>query len=662
MASRPYQSQVAPGGTQPLQQANAAVFGAGIGDAITGLGEELDAYQREARRLRRNEENADAGVRYVQYQQQTASDIRAYQENANPGAADHEQIVRNYLDTNSTAFLDTITDPELRQAYRVQMAQFGAGTLEREEAWAAGRRVAKLGSDESNAWEAASARYGQATSIGDLIAYSGENDQAAVDRISAYTGINADQKAAMVNEYYGKQDQAKLLAAIRLDPKAAQQMLQAGYFSHLDGTQIERGHVQAEAAINRDAAQARAQEAHALSVAKDEMGAAAVALDAGGGTVADRQAMADRWEKLGDQSKAAEWRGKAQAFAATQSSVGWTLPQMDERISTLTAKQNKGGLSGAEAHELTGLKDQRGQTASRLNEPGGALLQYQFASGRTLTPLDTDDPGAMQARARQAVAAAQAAGRNTVEPILPNEIDGLKDLMNTPQGKVQALDTIARFGDARAIMGAVRQVAGSDDGDFRIAATLSHGVARDVLRGGETLRSNAGVWSEKQAALVMQQHYRRTLSMAGQGYADDVFAAAKNFYAERMTRAGETKWNPGRFAQAVETVMGRTVDARGQSLGGVARTPQGIVMVPSGVQPQAFMTRLARAGADDYARAAGGRHPRWADGSKVSERDFKRMLPTALGGGRYGFRSRDGGLIEDDRGEVYTIDAGQLGR
>ena len=134
-------------------------------------------------------------------------------------------------------------------------------------------------------------------------------------------------------------------------------------------------------------------------------------------------------------------------------------------------------------------------------------------------------------------------------------------------------------------------------------------------------------------------------------YRTDVLEASRAFYGQRASDGGLHQYDPGRFAQAIETV-----------LGGVARTPQGIVLVPGGRKPADVLTALSRAGPLDYAHAAGGHAPRWNDGSVMTERDFKALLPTMVADGVYGFRGRNGQLVHDETGDTYTITLAKLGR
>lgn len=659
-----YRQQVGTPSPVNLPGASAEAFGAGVGRGIEQVGAALQNADLRSRQIDRQQradsEAADFASRFATIREAADKASIDARTGAAPGGAGHAEQTAAWWDQQKAGLLDGITEDRVRRSAAAQLDEFGSRFRAAEYQWQEGARVGKLVTDTKSATDIAANR-----------AYHSHDQQSFAEElnlgrqaIETITGVPADVREKLLQHHDETVSVGFLNGVVDTNPGAVAALLDSGQFDGLvSPQQADRLRNGAHAELRSREAQARAQAAADKAAQRDDLAATEVTLNAGGGSYADRVATAQRFEAMGDKSKAEEWKGKATTFAAFQEAADLKLPEMDARIAELTAKQGGKGLSSAEAYELAGVKDQRAASASRLDQSGGALLQQQYATRRPLAPIDPANPASMQARARSAIAAAGAYDRNLVEPILPTELQSFKDLMgDRPGDKLRALDAIRAFGDPRAIAGAARQIAGADDGDMRIAATLPHETARDVLRGGETLRGNSAVWSEKQAAAVMQTYYRKTLALAGQGYADDVMTAAKNFYAERMTRAGETKWNPGRFAEAIETVMGRTLTARGEVRGGVARMPQGIVIVPPTMAPQALMTRFARSRPQDYAKAADGRAPRWANGAAMTERQFKQLLPTAIGGGRYGFRGPDGGLIEDDKGGIYSVDIGMLGQ
>lgn len=652
-----YTQQLGPARPAGLPQSNAVAFGAGVGAALADAGETVHQVQLERyradRKLAADQAWSDFATRFADTRaglDKTRADARA---NAAAGGAGHTAAMEQAFDAATATLTDGLTEAEQRNRAREMIASYRGQIVDEAYTWQLGAGVKKSIADIGGLSDKATARL---YTSGDPKSYAQET-QMLRDSIAGLANVPAD-----VRDNLWREGSAKLAAAygnhlIDTSPQLAMVLLNSGTFNDvLDGDQVNRLRDGARAQIHAVEAQKRANAAADKAAARDELGAQAVTLDAGGGTYQDRLNMAQRWDALGDKSKAEEWRGKAQQFVAVQGTRDWTLPQLDQRIAALQGKQNKGGLSGAEAHELAGLQDQRAASAKRLNDDGGALLQLQYATGRLIAPIDPGNPASMQQRARDATVAAQRYGRVAVEPILATELPAFKDLVaNGPTGKLQAIDQLRSFGDARVIAGAARQIAG-DDGAFRVAALLPRDVARDVLRGPETLKGHPQVWNQAQATSDFAKWYGNALSWLGGSYRNDILDAAKGFYAQRASDGGLQKYDPGRFAQSIETVMGRTADGRG----GVAHTSQGIVIVPSTMKPTQLLTTFARATPQDYGKAAGGRHPVWTDGKPLTEREFKALLPTMVADGVYGFRGRTGKLIQDSHGDVYTVPIAKL--
>ena len=661
-----YQRQVGPSSPVGLPSASPAAFGAGIGAAADELGQsigraKLNSMQIE-RRLSADAQASDAAVRMAEARlavSRARDDARA---NPSPYGAGHEEAMATAFDASVKGLAESITDQNVRRSVMTQIADQRASFLAGEHAWQVGM-AAKTGVDNirqaGDNWSA----YARTSNDPDALKVATQSINNLVDSMTNLGEHREPVRREMLQR-------VTVASAQRMRDEAPQALIatiDAGGFNDiLDGeqlTQLRRG---AEATLNAQAAQARAEAAHQAQVKRDELAAREEVLNAGGGTYQDRVNLAQEYAGLGDKSKATHWLGDATQFVTKQSTMGLTPAQLTEKISTLQGKQQRGGLTGGEANELQALQKQLSETTTRLSGEGGALAQLQYATGRTLAPIAPANPASFRTRAQQAIAAAQSFGRATVEPLQASELPGLKDLVEKgPGSKLQALQMIQQFGDPRAIAGAARQIAGADDGDFRIAATLSQlEVQRDVLAGADALKSAPGVYKADKAAAVMQNHYARTLGFLPAGYREDVMAAARNLFAQRMVRTGQTAWNPesspGQFAAAIETVMGRTVGRDGQVRGGIARTPQGIVVTPSTMSPAQMLQRFARANNDDYARASGGRVPRWPDGRAITRGQFREFLPTAIGGGRYVFRNRDGGVILDDRHSPYTVDIAGL--
>ena len=232
---------------------------------------------------------------------------------------------------------------------------------------------------------------------------------------------------------------------------------------------------------------------------------------------------------------------------------------------------------------------------------------------------------------------------------------------NGAGGRIQVLQTLAGFGDARVIDGAARQVSGSGDGAFRIASKMltypaGQAVAGAIVRGDE-LRGKQP-WPDKvqrQARADFMKYYGGAMRGGDlpTDYINDLFDGAMGFFASR-TNGGV--YDAGRFAEATEAVLGRN-----GGRGGVARVPgQGIVIAPPTMSPEAMMMRFARGREPDYRAAADGRAPVYSDGTPLTRGALRTMLPTMLADGRYGFKGANGALLHNDRGGIYAVDLHRL--
>lgn len=658
MAQEPiYRPQIGPARPTGLPRASASAFGAGIGAATEDLGSSL-VRAREIER--RNQADSEAASFNLQEAQLLEEAERMSLELRNSpdavGGQGHDGRVATWWQERTGTMLDGITNTRVRQQAEARLASAGARFRSAEHAWAEGARVNKLVTDTRQAKDIAVNR----VSRGFDAERFGDEMERWRQSVGSLENVPPHVREALEKEGSSELAYGYLAGGVDAAPKVVLTLLDGGSFDDLlSPEQQDRLRNGATTAIRAQEAAARAEAAQALALKREELATRRAELDAGAGTPQDWADLAGEFDAIGDSSSAVTARAAGTSRAAAIGYRGETLPQLDSRITTLTAKRNGDGLSTAEASTLSGLQDLRGQLAGMLGQPGGALLAHQFATGKPIAPLDTSDPASLRTRAMQAKAAAQRYGRVTAEPILPTELPTFKDLMGSGvQQRLAALGVIQGFGDPQVIRAAAAQIAGEGDSNFRIAAQLPMDVARDVLRGGETLQTRPQVWDQRKATADFSKWYGSILGSVGGSYRTDVFEAAKAFYAQRVIDGGEQAYNPGRFAEAIETVMGKS-----GTRGGVVHHPRGVVLVPQGMDRTAFMQRLARATPEQYTAAAGGHGAKWSDGSWVTRAEFAKLLPTAVdGAGHYGFRGPGGRFVANERGEPYVIDIHRLGK
>lgn len=419
-----------------------------------------------------------------------------------------------------------------------------------------------------------------------------------------------------------------------------------------------------EADARRIAAEARQAQAAAVRERREQLMTLRTQLDTGAGTSADWFALANGFSEIGDTSAAEGARARGNEVKASDTYRGATIGQLDQRIGQLQAKQGRGGLEPAEASELRGLQARRTETAGRLSQPGGALLQEQFATGAAPVQLDPRDPTTFRKRGTAAVAAAARQG-GAVEPLLADEIRVMDGLMKGEASeRLKVLRSIARFGEPRAIEGAARQLTSEADGDFRIAATLintpgGEKTAIEVLRGRDALAIAPQVYQSANADAEFTKFAAPALSGMPPGYARDVKAAARAIYAERMRQSGLSGWDSNQWRGAINAALGGE-DKGGLRHGGIATFKGTPVSVPPGWTGDGVFRRIATMDGDDLGRARVSKPGRWPDGSRVYTGQLREMVPVRLGGTRYGFLTRAGRLLGSTDGSPYVIDVAKL--
>lgn len=671
-AEQGYQQQAGPARPTGLPQASADSFGAQVGGAVAQLGAtvhetKLRAYQQQ-RQVAADTEQADFQARFADARdeaQRAAIDAR---NGAAPGGAGHADAMGAWWEQRATTLLDGITDDRVRRAAAAQVGEFGGRFTTGEYEWQEGARVGHLTTNVQRAVDVAANR---ASHSSDPLDWELEQGLTLAG-IDALHGVPEDVRDKLRQHATETITHGYFTGLVETHPEKVGSYLDGGKFdAMLSPEQQASLRNQAEAQINANNARARAVAAAARAANSDTLETQQAVLETGADTPADWDRLAAGWEAAGEPAKAVRARAKGAGLGVANGYNDAPLGMLDAKITELTGKQRRGGLTPGEAVLLDGLSDKRRQQAERLNQPGGALAQEQFATGQALPPLNPADPQSMAAYGKAAVRATARWG-GAVEPIPSSDIRRFKALMSDgPDGQFLALDAIRHFGNATAIVGAARQITGDDaaGGAFRIAASLPEDGARSVLNGSRLQTAGGGaigaLWKER-GAVQAWNAYRGVLAPLSPELRGDLFNAARAYYLDRVTRGGEQAWDdrasPGKFAQAIEAVLGRNLDPRtGVVRGGLDRSrPNAAVVVPPDMTGEEMNRRFARGAPDAYLAASGGRHPTWADGHPMTIADFRQLLPTRTADGRYGFRARDGGWIHAQEGGVYTVDVHQL--
>lgn len=638
-----------------LQQAGNVAVGVAQGEQETNARVAEIQYQQQ-----RQSQSADFAARFAQARVDLATKIDELRTSAAPGGAGHAEQVQKLWEDTRDKLMAGVSNRAAQDGAMVSLAEYGGSLITGEQRWETGRRIEKQRDDFGVAVDAAGMLAAR-----DPNQYISERDR--LRTLADSLGLGSDDTEKL--KRYGDQKVTQALISRQSveNPQGAIHLLDNPEIQSMLGSpelvdQLRRG---ASVEQRRALAEANAQAAHELKLQREQLATVRANLDTGAGKPGDWMGLAARYEAIGDTSAAAEARANGTEMAAAIAYRGANLPQLDSRINALVAKQGNAGLTPAEASELKGAQSLRQQQAERLNKDGGALLQLQFATGKTVAPLNLSDPASLQRRSAEALTAAKTYGRISVEPLLPEEVKPLRDLAEgNPAQRLQALQTIAGFRDPAAILGAARQISGRDDGSFRIAATFLNApggadLVRGILNGPDALKAHQQLWAAEKAKKVFDQYTGAALAGMPADYAADTFDAAKHFYAYRMAQAGASGWSDDAWRGAVEATLGGFTQG-GEHKGGTALFNEQRVIIPSGWTAEGVFRRFARASGPEWSRAAGNAQPQWPDGSDVTATDLRKLLPVYVGGTRYAFRTRAGNFLQVKGGGTFVVDAAQV--
>lgn len=667
----------------PVAQRDPAAFRSGVGEGLEALGEA--GSRITAQDAGQKEQTAEAGHRVAQLQDQrllqsrTADGLREFDEMQTrleqkalelqaklaTGGEGYAEKLADFRTKETDDFLARYgDDPRLANQFKPMVARLRGNSDIQAQGLVLQAITAKQKLDTD---DFADRLYNRARTDN-----SPENIQLLRQQAETFMGslgdMPEDRRVAL-----GKMLGQRILIGqgeklIDFDPASALERINSGALDDVLGAeQVEGLRTHAESEQRRREAAARAEAAATVTVQREALATRKAELATGAGTPNDWTALADGYEAIGDTSAAVEARAKGGEMLAVQGSRDWTLPTMRAEIEKLTAAQGgKAGLSPAEASRLAGLKDQYAQSQERLNRGGGALEQFAYATGKPLPPVDVNKPETLRARAVMASAAAAKYGRPRVEPLLASEAEGLRQLTEGgPKERLQALQMLRGFGDARSIEGAARQISGKDDGGFRIAATFltapdGNALARDILRGPEALKTIGQGWNPVAARTAFAQHVGGALAGMGPDYAADTLEAAKNIYGATMQAAGKSAWDEQVWSSAIERAMGSARDGQ-WTKGGTASFKGQQVMLPAGWSGDGVFRRIARITGEDLGKARQSGPGVWPDGSPLYTGQLREMVPVYLGGTQYGFRSPNTGrLLAAQGGGAFVLDMAKV--
>jgi hypothetical protein len=655
-AIRIYQSQIAPGAGVDTPRASPAAFGAGVAEAIGGVENAL-LQRRDMERARQREEAAvQAGVQLAEFDLVTADTANKLRDNAAADGTGHREAVLSDYDTRTAAFLDSITDKDVRGRAQVQIAQGRTRLATGEGEFEAKRRVDNMvGGVE------------RATNLSRAALFAKPDDAALVTAIQrqddVIDALNAPD--ALKDKLRGEtREQLGLAFAQGLaerDPYALRQKIAGGYFTGLiDPDKLAPLHNRADTEIRgREAAQRQIEAEQRRAAADAERARREAERDL-------KLQVRDEIDALNDRVAAGGVVSPAELGAAVTAASRIGSPQLARRtaelgiksltvqglrgqppaavqtyINDLSTKISKAGAS-ASVEDLAAREAAVDYLATSKRELATDPLSFAAREGvATVVPLDAQNPGSFTARYKAAEATSRRYG-GPLRLLTDEEADAWVQRINSsPQAAVESVTALRAFGQKGAYAVA-QQIAPKDPAAAHMIALAyvpGAGGARnvaDIQTGRELLKANPKLINPQRAATSLVNAGVPEALRGRPQLAAVIPDVASALYAARWSRAGKIDFDSGAYEGAVNAALGAFKDANGVMRGGLGDSPWGggKTILPAGVSQDEFDAQLA---ALDDARLAAvkGGAPVDARGKPVPVAMLRRGSLLAIGDGRY---------------------------
>lgn len=654
MALEPYQQRLSPDQTAPLPFASAEAFGAGAFAGLERAGRTLEHLDQVNKALKRNEEVAAAGKAFAQYRIDTTAAVQDARDNADPAASGHVDRVKALLDEGQANVLADITDPAVRQDVETQLANYTATRTGDEIVWSAMRRVAKAGTDESDATDLASNEILTAPDLASATKAAGTALAAGHARVDAYANIPADLRERMHDEVDRSAQRSVLAVAIRSDPTTAKAALERGAFEKLDPKEIEQAYAAIGVEERRAAAAAEHQRALAASAAREQLATVNQKIENGvqvkDGELEQAAALA---QSIGDTSTAYDLSAMRIRNGVSRATEGWLPTQYDARINALRGLGEK--RTPQQDIELNHLeKIAPGRKAEFRDNPGG----WAALNGNPPPQVDFAHPETVAARRQWQGRVSGATGLPT--PFLqPQEVQTLRAMAAAgPKDRLDVINRLATIGGLDAV-DAVKQVLPEDHLAQRLVL-LRPGDRAAAMKGVDARKANPGLVDGQGGKDAMEAFNARLGDATALLGASDKVAAfdiARNLYADHAYQTGVQAFDANRFDPYIHRALGGTQDARGVWHGGLGGWAGKPVLLPQTMSQQQFDTVLSKmTWSADHA-------PHFAGDVPMTPADIRKLTPVLRPDGRYEFHGPNGQVATGKGGRgVWSIDIAAIGR
>lgn len=650
-----YQRQVGPGSTANMPGGNPEAEGAAIGAAAERLGgvlheNAIGKYTRE-RKVQANEEAANFNAQFARLREQADAWAIESRNSAEAGAKGHAEAAGKWLEENSAALTQGITEQSLLDDAKRQIGEFGARFRSSELNFEAGTRVAKLTADTQTASDIAANRARRAL---DPKSFA-EEIQFGRDNIEALD-VPAAVRVKLIQEHEQKVAVSYLNGLNDSNPMAAIALIDGGAFDEmLDPAQVEQARNGATIEIRRAEAAAAHQAELAKAQAREDVQAIRARVSGGvavdDGEIAKAQA---QLEAMGDTGGATELGILRVQNGVRRETEPWTPAQFEREIATL---QGKAKRSEAEDVRLKALRTLQPAAVSAFNNAPG---DWAARNGLPPPALNLSDPGSIAARIRWSRAVQTQTGR-PVDPLLPAEAAQLRlQAEQSPAGRAAVADQISALGGYAAFR-AARQIAPNDPMLGRLAQLAEPDLRRAAMRGGDIRKARTDLIDGVNGRDAQDDFYESLGSAASLMDPGDVKAAfevARNLYA---SSADDVNYDGEAFKRAASQALGARTGPNGEQLGGLGTFGRKSVILPDGMSDRSFDKATARIGGIQF--RDGPLAPVWAGGEKMSGADvIKRFTPVRRPDGTYEFHNDRGEKITVKDGRTWTFDFARFAR
>ncbi len=664
---RGYDQVTSPQAGAAMPRPSADQFGAGVGDGLAKLGEQVHGQQIRAfeidKKIAADRQTSDWSHRFAVKRTALDDQVRDLRTNGQPGGEGHIEAVGQAWDSDKNAMFAGIDDPGVRRMAEQQWDSYGTALHGQEADWQEGQRVGKTVTDRQSAIDLGSNRVRRGV---DPKAYAQELGL----QLETNAALNLDEGSKAKLDKYTEQSFG-LAAGQHLNdtnPQFAKQLFDSGEFDFLDPATLEQLRNGADVKIHTFELQERTKKAADLV---DFGQQARLLIKAGNDDLPfdDKlpASMEERGKALGappelmyDLSQLRVTNQVRHEYKpATAVMIEADLAALDTRIAKLGDKvpvpmvQRRAALNKVLEARRSAVKADPLAVAAR--------------SGITVPDVDWSAPNGQQIAAR--VQAGHSASALTGAPLTffrADEANQFKqEYAKGQQGQLNVLHVLDQFTDPFDRAAAAQQLAPADT-NFQHMAQLRPEHRAVVQRGQQARAANKAFFTPPTgdpqgvgaAMAKIDQEQAFALRAMHPADAAAIRDNARDYYAGFLAARGHQSVNEGFSAndyQVALRVAGGGTVARGGSTGGMGYWQGTPFWVPDGFSHEGFQMAVLRDRATQERAGAGPVQP---DGKTPF--DLNRAWPTMIAPGRYRWDTKGGTVRRRGGGDyITTAEAGR---